>query len=76
MDYLHLEIETNIQMKIFPILFHFLKSKFSTIFLDNVWGTLRFVSQFGFLWHIKLCRLFNVKSIFIQINSSILNNLG
>ena len=26
------------------------------------------------LWHINLCRLFNAKSIFIQIISSILNN--
>ena len=26
------------------------------------------------LWHIKLCRLFNAKSIFIQIISSISNN--
>ena len=26
------------------------------------------------LWHINHCRLFNVKSIFIQINSSISNN--
>ena len=26
------------------------------------------------LWHINLCRLFNAKSIFIQINSSISNN--
>ena len=25
------------------------------------------------LWHINLCRLFNAKSIFIQINSSISN---
>ena len=25
------------------------------------------------LWHIKLCRLFNEKSIFIHINSSISN---
>ena len=29
---------------------------------------------FGGLWHIDLCRLFNAKSIFIQINSSISNN--
>ena len=28
----------------------------------------------GFLWHISLCRLFNVKSIFIHINASISNN--
>ena len=27
------------------------------------------------LWHINLCRLFNAKSIFIQIISSISNNL-
>ena len=27
-----------------------------------------------FLWHINLCRLFNAKSIFIQIISSISNN--
>ena len=34
----------------------------------NVW--------FGLvLWHINHCRLFNVKSIFIHINSSISNNL-
>ena len=26
------------------------------------------------LWHINLCRLFNAKSIFIEIISSILNN--
>ena len=26
------------------------------------------------LWHIKLCRLFNTKAIFIQIVSSISNN--
>ena len=26
------------------------------------------------LWHINYCRLFNTKSIFIQINSSISNN--
>ena len=26
------------------------------------------------LWHINLCRLFNAKSIFIQIISSISNN--
>ena len=26
------------------------------------------------LWHINLCRLFNVQSVFIQINSSISNN--
>ena len=28
----------------------------------------------GFLWHINLCRLFDAKSIFIQIISSISNN--
>ena len=37
------------------------------------------ISTFGwlvgsFLWHINLCRLFNAKSIFIQIVSSISNN--
>ena len=26
------------------------------------------------LWHISLCRLFNAKSIFIEINSSISND--
>ena len=26
------------------------------------------------LWHINLCRLFNAKSIFIQINNSISNS--
>ena len=35
----------------------------------------KFVHLFGwFLWHINFCRLFNAKSIFIQINSSISNN--
>ena len=29
---------------------------------------------FWLLWHINLYRLFNAKSIFIDINSSILNN--
>ena len=28
----------------------------------------------GGLWHINLCRLFNAKPIFIQINNSISNN--
>ena len=27
------------------------------------------------LWHINLCRLFDAKSIFIHINSSIINNI-
>ena len=34
-------------------------------------GNLRIV---WVLWHINLCRLFNAKSIFIPINSSILDN--
>ena len=33
-----------------------------------------FVGLLGFLLHINLCSLFNAKSIFIQIVSSISNN--
>ena len=33
---------------------------------DDVVMFCLFVCLFGFLWYIKLCRLFNAKSIFIQ----------
>ena len=35
---------------------------------------LEFVFFVRVLWHINVCRLFDTKSIFIQINSSISNN--
>ena len=42
---------------------------------NNEFGKYLDVCLFGWdLWHINLCRLFNAKSIFIQMNSSISNN--
>ena len=45
-------------------------------FYAHTYDFIKFVDKmFGLvLWHINPCRLFNAKSIFIHINSSISNN--
>ena len=47
-----------------------------TDILNIVTGVLQWDNGWlvGFLWHINFCRLFNAKSIFMQIISSISNN--
>ena len=53
------------------------KNPYSSTNTNTAWKKSRFllVILFGlFLWHINLCRLFNAKSILIQINSYISNN--
>ena len=50
--------------------FSYIKSYISKRIIESL-----FVCLFVWvLWHIKICRLFNAKSIFIQISSSISNN--
>ena len=57
------------------ILFTFFHpKKFLDTHLPGWKGLAWSVCLFGVLWHINLCRLYNAKSIFIQINSSISNN--
>ena len=63
---------------IMPMLIHFGLQKYfqaekGNLLLEEIHNHLLF--WFGWvLWHINLCRLFNAKSIFIHINSAILNN--
>ena len=69
----HAHTHTHTHIYIYIYIFSRQEKKFCKEIL-NCWNILKRWLVVWVLWHINLCRLFNAKSIFIWIISSILNN--